>query len=296
MMRRLTVLLTAVFALLTVSCNNKSDETDPAQTAAPVRVSVQDFSVAIDDFGTRAVDVAGYEGVKALTLAFYDTAGNPAYSHTQLRGDATTYTDFGQFSLSLPLGTYTMVVLGHGLSSGEPAITLTSPTEATFGDYPVRETFSATQTVTIASYEAVALSAKLTRMISKLQVISSDPRDESVQKVLMTFSAGGKSFNPTTGLATSDAGFSNTVAITSAAGKTSTSNSYLFLSTDEQKMDVTIQMLDAQDNPLYTKHISDVPFQRNRVTKLTGSLYTNESLSASFQIDSDWLPAYEASF
>ena len=32
MMRRLTVLLTAVFALLTVSCNNKSDETDPAQT------------------------------------------------------------------------------------------------------------------------------------------------------------------------------------------------------------------------------------------------------------------------
>ena len=33
---------------------------------------------------------------------------------------------FGQFSLSLPLGTYTMVVLGHGLSNGEPAITLTS--------------------------------------------------------------------------------------------------------------------------------------------------------------------------
>ena len=236
-MKRLTILLTAILALLTVSCNNKSEEPNPAsQTTALVRVSVQDFSVAIDDFGTRAVDVAGYEGVKALTLAFYDAAGNPAYSHTQLRGDATTYTDFGQFSLSLPMGSYTMVVLGYGLNTGEPAVTLTSPTEATFGDYPVRETFSATQTVTIASYEAVALSAKLTRMISKLQVISSDPRDESVQKVLMTFSAGGKSFNPATGLATSDAGFSNTVAITSAAGKTSTSNSYLFLSTDEQKL------------------------------------------------------------
>lgn len=296
-MKGLTIFVSTVFALLTVSCNNKSEEPQPdQQTTAPVSVLVQDFSVSIEDFGTRASDLGSYDGVKAITLAFYDKEGNAKYKHTQLRGDATTYTQFGQFSLSLPLGTYTMVVLGHGLSNGEPAITLTSPTEATFGDHPVRETLSATQQVTIASYDAVSLSAALSRIISKLQVASSDLRDASVQKVRMTFAAGGKSFNPTTGLSLTDAGFSNTVAITSAAGKTSTSNSYLFLSTDEQKMDVTIQMLDAQDTPLYTKHITDVPFQRNRVTKLTGNLYTNESLSASFQIDSDWLPAYEASF
>ena len=296
-MKGLTILMSAIFALLTVSCNNKSEEPQPdQQTTAPVSVLVQDFSVSIEDFGTRASDLGCYDGVKAITLAFYDKEGNAKYKHTQLRGDATTYTQFGQFSLSLPLGTYTMVVLGHGLSNGEPAITLTSPTEATFGDYPVRETLSATQQVTIASYDAVSLSAALSRIISKLQVASSDLRDASVQKVRMTFAAGGKSFNPTTGLALTDAGFCNTVAISSSAGEVSLSNSYLFLSANEQTMDVTIETLDADDKTLFSKTVKDVPFVRNRVTKLTGNLYTNESLSASFQIDSDWLPNYEASF
>ena len=41
---------------------------------------------------------------------------------------------------------------------------------------------------------------------------------------------------------------------------------------------------------------SNVPFQRNRVTKLTGAMYTNEALSGTFQIETAWLDEYNANF
>jgi len=112
----------------------------------------------------------------------------------------------------------------------------------------------------------------------------------------MTMSAGGKSFSPTTGLATVNTGFSNTVGISAAAGSTSSSISYLFLTTDEQTMDVTIETLDADGNTLFSKTVNNVPFKRNRVTKLTGTMYTNSSVSGAFQIETAWEEQYDDTF
>ena len=70
----------------------------------------------------------------------------------------------------------------------------------------------------------------------------------------------------------------------------------LFLNTDEQDIDVTIETLDADGNTLFSKTIEDVPFKRNRVTKLTGAMYTNEALSGTFKIETDWLSDYNAEF
>lgn len=234
--------------------------------------------------------------MKAITLAFYKSDGTEQYKVTQLREDNTTYETFGLFSTTLPVGSYTMVVLGYGLNDGEPAVTLTSPTVATFGDYPARETFAYTQAVSITNSDAVDVSATLNRIISKLQVASSDNRTSDAVKVRMTFAAGGKAFNPTTGAATSDTGFSNTVTTSSAVGATSLSNSYLFLATDEQTMNVTIETLDADDNVLFSKTVEDVPFKRNRVTKLTGKMYSDADVSGAFQLETAWIDQYEDTF
>ena len=279
--------------LLLAGCCKDNDNTTGS---AKVKVHVDNFAISQEDIGFKsASDVADYTGVKAITLAFYTANGDEQYKVTQMRADATTYTTFGEFDLSLPMGSYTMVVLGYGLNDGEPAVTLTSPTSATFGDYPARETFVATQAVNITNTDAVSLSATLSRVVSKLKIHSTDGCTENAVNVRTTFSAGGKAFNPSTGLATSNAGFINVLPIQSTVGNSTNSISYLFLATDEQSMTVTIDVLDAGGNSISHKVVNDVPFKRNRMTVLTGSLYSSGG-NGSFQVETEWLPDAEVNF
>ena len=264
---------------------------------AKVHVSVNDFSISQEDMSKTSENVADYAGVKAITLAFYKTSdGTEQYKTTQMRADATTYTTFGHFDLSLPMGSYTMVVLGYGLNDVEPAITLNNSTEATFGTYPARETFAYTQVVNITNAnDNVDISATLSRVISKLKIHSSDGCTENAVNVRTTFSAGGKAFNPTTGLATSNSGFSNTLPIESSVGNSTNSNNYLFLANDEQTMTVTIDVLDASGNSISHKVVANVPFKRNRQTVLTGSLYS-AGVSGDFTVETSWLDDYNMDF
>lgn len=304
-MKKLNGLFAAMMLLAAMSCSNESEEMVSnalveTDNPVPVRVHVDGFSVTQGEFEnpalTRAAqDVADYEGVKAITLAFYN-GSTEVYKVTQLRGSLEEGETFGEFQCALPMGSYTMVVVGQGLSEGETPLTLTSPTAATFGENVVRETFTATQTVNITNTDAVDISTTLNRIVSKLQVVSSDNKVAVANKVRMTFAAGGKAFNPTTGLATANSGFSNTVTTSTAAGEISRSNSYLFLASDEQTMDVTIETLDDSDNVLFSKTVTDVPFKRNRVTVLTGVVYSNSSVGGAFQVETDWISDYNGTF
>ena len=286
-MKKVTLFLAVI--LLVTGCAKK-------EALVPVRVHINEFSISQEEIPSKtASDVADYSGVKAITLAFYTADGDEQYKVTQMRADATTYTTFGEFNLSLPMGSYTMVVLGYGLNDGEPAITLTSPTSATFGDNPARETFVATQAVNITNTDAVSLSATLNRIVSKLKIHSTDGCTENAVSVRTTFSAGGKAFNPTTGMATSNTGFINVLPIQSTVGNSTNSISYLFLASDEQSMTVTIDVLDADGNSISHKVVENVPFKRNRMTVLTGSLYSAGS-TGSFQVETEWLPDAEVTF
>ena len=297
--------------MIAASCSNESVndvENAVENVQVPVQVYVSDFSVSQEEFpsgptrsgaarGTTraAADPATYDGVKALTLAFYAGDGTEAFKTTQTKGALEEGETFGEFTLSLPMGNYTMVVLGYGKSEDDDLV-LTSPTQAEYTGAHARETFATTQPVNITSTSAVNLSATLNRIIAKLQVVSTDGRTANATNVRMTMSAGGKSFSPTTGLATVNTGFSNTVGISAAAGSTSSSISYLFLATDEQTMDVTIETLDEDGAVLFSKTVNNVPFKRNRVTKLTGTMYTNNSVSGGFQIETEWLSDYNGTF
>lgn len=132
-------------------------------------------------------------------------------------------------------------------------------------------------------------------MISKLKITSTDGCTENAVNVRTTLSAGGKSFNPTTGLATANAGFSNVLPIQSAVENPTNSITYLFLATDEQTVNVTIDVLDADGNSISHKVVSNVPFKRNRMTVLTGSVYSAD-VSGDFTVETDWLDDYNMDF
>ena len=275
--------------LLAAGCSNDVDmNVNSYDEYAQVSVRVNDFSLLVEDFPTTRAEqsVASYTGVKALTLAFYASNGSETYKTDQLRDDATTYTTFGEFSCNLPIGTYTMVVLGYG---SETAITLTSPTEAAFDNDRVRETFAATQSVTVTSSTPLDLSVTLSRIMAKLNIVSTDGRSASVTKIRTTYAAGGQSFNPSTGLATVNTGFSVDNNVSVAVGNVINIGNYVFLASDEQDINITIQALNDNDDVLFTKVIADVPFKRNRVTKLSGAIFTTEPSELSINVENSWL-------
>jgi len=285
-----TILLVALAGSLFTACNKNQEE------LTKVLVHVNDFSVEQEDLSKAkgVEDVANYTGVKAITLAFYTAEGVEQYQVTQLRDDNSTYTTFGEFDCTLPMGSYTMVVIGRGNSAGE-VFSLTSPVSAAYTEGRVRETFVTTQTVNVASTDALTINTTLNRIVSKVMVVSTDNRTANADSIRFTFSAGGKAFNPTTGLATVNTGLTNTVQGSGATGQPVTTTSYLFLSTDEQAMDVTIDVLDANGNIVSHKVVPDVPLKRNRLTRLTGALFT-AGASGTFSVETSYVDTVIVNF
>ena len=284
-------LLSAVMSLS--SCSKDAEgvlnplKNEESIGCVPVRVHVSDFSYSVEDLpGTRSVvSPSSYDNVKVMTLAFYDGM-TEVYSKTQLKNDPSTYETFGDFSCSLPIGSYTMVVIGRG-AGNDDVFTLTSPTVAGYTSEKVRETFAKTQSVTIAGTAPVDLGEiTLERVVSQLGILSTDVPAENV-KIRATFGGGDKSFNPSTGFAIANTGFTTTSALKEAGSAIGVGN-FLFLASNEEEMDVTIEVLNADDQVLYTRVVEDVPFKQNRLTYLRGALF-NGSVSSSFKLETTWL-------
>ena len=279
----------AIIALLAASCSNKIDDVvvDNHETV-PVRVHIDGFDVSQDDFpATRAAqDVNDYSGVKVITLAFYDANGTEVYKTDQTKGDASTYTTFGEFTCNLAIGNYTMVVVARGHKDGD-VFTLTSPTAAAYTGEFARETFATTRSVNVVTSAPLSLNVTLSRIMAKLAVQSTDVRPSGVPKLRITYGAGGKAFNPTSGFATSNTGFTVTNTIGSAVGSSIDIGSYVFLTADEQTMNVTLQLLDDNNAVFFTKVVENVPFKRNRVTVLRGGMFSSPT-TATFLVETDW--------
>ena len=297
----------AAFVLLAASCSNdesldSSVNLSSEQGLAPVTVSVSGFAVEQGEFpgtgepqgtraATRAQSVSDYANVKFLTLAFYK-GSTEVFKQTQNRDDDATYDTFGEFSTSLPMGSYTMVVVANG---GNNVPTLTSATSATYGENVVGDTFVKSQEVNITSTEAVNLDATLDRIVTCIAVNSTDGRAEEAKKLRITTTTGSRSFSPTTGLATVNSGITAMITLPEAVGTVTKSASLLFLAADEQTADVTIETLDEDDNVLFSKTVENVPLKRNRWTILTGAMYQTTA-SGTFSVNTDWLTNENVNF
>ena len=284
-----SIFLAAICLLFAACCNDNDILNNQSEEQVPVTIRFSGFTVSQEDFpATRATETpASYNLVKAIDLVMFASDGSEAYRHTQLKDDGTTYTTFGEFSFTIPVGNYTLVAVARHVGTGDE-FTLTSPTVAAYTSERPRETFCLKQDVTVTSASPLDLDATMSRISTKLNILSTDGRPASATKIRTTFEKGGKSFNPTTGLSLTDTGFSQTNNPSAAVGSTIDISILPFLYTDEETMTVTIEALDADDNVLATRTVNNVPFKRNRVTTLRGAIYTASASAAAFQLETSW--------
>ena len=293
-MKTKSIIMAAV-TLLCLSCNKQVDPPDSEPTAT-VSVHVSDFTVALSDLpgaGTRATEApANYAFVGELVLAFYDADGKEVYKTSQSKSSTATDASFGEFSFQLPVGNYKMVAIGRDVGTND-AFSLTSPVQAAYTSERVRETFSAVQPVAIANTAAVSLNVTLNRVVTKLVVESTDNQPAGVAKIRTTYGAGSKGFNPTTGLALDNNGFSLNNSVNATPGTTLAIKNFAFLAADEQEIDITLEVLDEKGGVLSTRVIPNVPFRRNRQTTLRGQLFSSKG---TFHLETTWLPGVEVDF
>lgn len=249
-----------------------------------MHVNVSDFAISQEDMTKSSENVADYTGVKAITLAFYSSTGALSYSSTQLRADSTSYATFGEFDLTLPMDSYTMEVFAYG---SEQPLTHNGIAEASYTANKVRETFVATQTVNITGTSQVIISATLHRINNKLQLFSTDPQPASIDSVRITYSAGGRSFNPLTGYATVNSGLVNSVKSVPGSNGLTRVGSYIFQNANKQYVDITIDAIDTTSAVVFHKEIINVPLRRNAVTTLQGSMYSAAATSL-FTLHTDY--------
>ena len=279
--------------LLAASCSILDDRSD---CLVPVQFRVSDFSISSAEFpATRSVQsLEAYEKVKAVTLAFYRSDGvTCAFCETQLKADASTYETFGAFDLELPVGTYTLIALAYG--SEKPG-RFNSLTEVCFDEEKARETFCHVENVTVAKDTPLNISATLDRISTRLDLRSTDTRPAGVKSIRISFSKGGKEFNPLTGLTTSDTGFSSEVTPSTAVGESTLSTVHFFLSGNEETTDVTIETLDQNGSVIHSRTVTGVPFKPNRVTILRGPIYVFGSAGATLTAETGFLDDLELTF
>lgn len=283
-------IILAGLLLLLVSCGKEVD--NQMERSIPVRVHVSDFSFSNEDFpaaATRAESSpVSYESIRAIDVAIF--SGNTrVYAATQLKGDASTYTTFGEFECRLPIGTYTMVAVARNRSDGDE-FTITSPTQAAYTTERARETFCNTQTIQVDGTTPVDVSPVMNRVMAMFWLTSTDAVPADVSRIRTTYTAGSKSFNPTTGLATDDDGFVVTNSAKPDKNGVLDIFSIVFLAADQETMDLTIDVLDANNTVLLTKHLKDVHFRRNQITKATGAVFTPDPTTLTFTLNTTWLP------
>ena len=287
---RMQSIILAGLLLLLVSCGKEVD--NQMERSIPVRVHVSDFSFSNEDFpaaATRAESSpVSYESIRAIDVAIF--SGNTrVYAATQLKGDASTYTTFGEFECRLPIGTYTMVAVARNRSDGDE-FTITSPTQAAYTTERARETFCNTQTIQVDGTTPVDVSPVMNRVMAMFWLTSTDAVPADVSRIRTTYTAGSKSFNPTTGLATDDDGFVVTNSAKPDKNGVLDIFSIVFLAADQETMDLTIDVLDANNTVLLTKHLKDVHFRRNQITKATGAVFTPGPTTLTFTLNTTWLP------
>ena len=287
---RMQSIVLAGLLLLLVSCGKEVD--NQMERSIPVRVHVSDFSFSNEDFpaaATRAESSpVSYASIRAIDVAIF--SGNTrVYAATQLKGDASTYTTFGEFECRLPIGTYTMVAVARNRSDGDE-FTITSPTQAAYTTERARETFCNTQTIQVDGTTPVDVSPVMNRVMAMFWLTSTDAVPADVSRIRTTYTAGSKSFNPTTGLATDDDGFVVTNSAKPDKNGVLDIFSIVFLAADQETMDLTIDVLDANNTVLLTKHLKDVHFRRNQITKATGAVFTPDPTTLTFTLNTTWLP------
>lgn len=236
---------------------------------------------------TRGVVTIG-DYFQKLNVMLFDAEGNKYFD--KVRTQYSTDENFGQMSLTLPAGEYTVVAVGH---SSAKSATIKSPEMVQFTaseGQKLTDTFAYCGTVTVGD-EPENHSLTMSRVCAMVRFQFTDEEiPASLTNVKFDYTGGSANFNPTTSEGTTKSTQSETRPV--SANDSYQIFTFPYMATTGT-LKVTISALASDGTVIKKKTLDAVPVTRNRITTYSGPLFgegegTITQSGFGFTVNPDW--------
>ncbi|MBQ8713089.1 MAG: FimB/Mfa2 family fimbrial subunit [Prevotella sp.] len=275
--------LCAILAALT-SCEKPLLGDEPA--AAPKGNVVLTFSAT--GAQTRAAAAPMSDHFQKLNVMLFSDDGTKYFD--KVRTQYATDENFGQMSLTLPAGEYTVVAVGH---SSAKSATIKSPELVQFtasDGQKLTDTFCYAGTVAVADTpEQHVLTLNRVAAMVRFQ-FTDDEIPAALTHIRFDYTGGSANFNPTTSEGTTKSTQSETRPVSPDDEYQVFTFPYLSSSCT---LKVTVSALAADGTVIKKRTLDAVPVTRNRITTFTGPLFadgegTITQSGFGFTVNSTW--------
>ncbi len=272
-MKKVTLMWHCACLLMAMTITSCSQEQviNQEMGEAQLTFNVSPYEKMPMDADTRAV--AAKDAVTHLSLGLFQ-GENAVVSENQTYGGSSD-TSFGTFQMTVPYGTYQLVVVGH---KGSADATITSPTNISFPNNELTDTYYYYETITVTKDSEKNLSIVLQHAVARFKLITTDAFPTTIKEITFKIEGGGLVLNATNGTAASKTTQTKTYTVTSYAGKTVPFvQVYSILSSaNEEALNITVTAKDTDGNTLAERLFENVPMQRGYSTTYRGYFFSNQ--------------------
>lgn len=292
--------LTMALAALTLMGCTSEGAMNPSQVEYQ-NVNIRFFDSTLEQMGvpqTRGDETALGDNFKRLDVALFQEGDAQAkYTVTQ----SSDEDNFGTVNVRVPTGSYTLLGVAHkSIAASTPSANIESLEKVTFSGNVVGDVAYVKQTIDVNTINPTATACPLKRAVALFRIKCKDAIPDDAKNIKISFDKNCSfKFNPTTGFSIGAAPYL-TYSVNKSADEAKTDrefNVYLFLADDKINTNVSVTVLDGENNVLNTMTFSDVTLEINHITTYTGKFFTaGEDLTFSFS-QGDFTPSeYDLAF
>lgn len=205
-----------------------------------------------------------------IDFAIFDGSGKVKGINQKVDDDK-----FGTLSLSLPAGSYQVVIVAH---SGGGAATISSPQEIKFKDNKMTDTFYYYGEIDLDNNSNYDIT--LQRAVAKFRLVISDKTPDNISQMKFYYTGGSSTFNAQTGFGSVNSRQTEIREVEASAYTGSSQYEiYTLPHITEDELKIVVSALDSSGATIYEKTFQEVPVTINQVTQYTGNFFGNQDQS-----------------
>lgn len=267
------VMVLATILFVFSSCEKVDAEADDAVNVVGdggVKVDFHISNLIIEQYAGEMPTSLAPQSCSRLNFAIFDDV-----KRLKVINQTAEMSSFGNISLEISPGTYSIVVLAH---NGLGNASISSPEQIKFKDNKVTDTFYYCGTVNISGEASYDITLK--RAVAKCHITIKDRFPSAVALMRFKYTGGSSTFNAVTGYGCVNSRQTEERSILAPDENGATSfDLFTFPHNNDDLLNITVMALNANGDILYSKVIDDVMVNINRQTTCDGNLFESDDTS-----------------
>lgn len=277
MRQTISLYLLLIVTFTFMGCVNKICDDEYSPDEKNITFTIGYKMSDIDSPSTKAVsNLSSF----SKTLIFYDYINGEKVKEMLY---SSSDEDYGRIEISLTNGIHNLVFVGHNSEESNfiyPTLSFDK----------IKDTFVYSSQLIVDSDTNTEQPITLSRAVAKIYITATDAIPDNATALRITINDYYTDFDVTTAAVSGDAKQEVRTFTYSSANKgvkNSTYSIFCFANDKSYTTDITIDLLGANNNVLYSNNLHNVPIKKNSQTKITGALFSFVAWG-SIIVQGDW--------